>query len=63
MFFRGQNTVVGIVTPYRLDGQVFEPRWGRDFLCLSKLALGPTQSPVQRASGLSPGSKVAEAWR
>jgi hypothetical protein len=30
-------------------------RWGRDFSQMSRPALGPTQSPVQRVTGLSRG--------
>ena len=32
-------------------------RWGRDFLHLSRPALGPTQSPVQWVAGLSRGKE------
>jgi hypothetical protein len=38
---------VGIATDYGLDGLGIESWWGRDFLHLSRLALGPTQPPVQ----------------
>jgi hypothetical protein len=37
----------GIATGYGLDGPWIESRWERDFPHLSRLALGPTQPPVQ----------------
>jgi len=39
----GWDSAGSIVTCYRLDGLGIESRWGRDFLHLSSLALGPTQ--------------------
>jgi hypothetical protein len=45
--FSGPGNVVGIGTGYGLDGPGVESRWGRDFLHLSRPALGPTQPPVQ----------------
>ena len=41
----GPGSVVGIVTDYGLDGPGIESRWGEIF-CLSRPALGPTQSPA-----------------
>ena len=49
---RGPGSVVGIVTGYGLGGPGIESRSGRDFLHLPRLALGPTQPPVQWAPGL-----------
>jgi hypothetical protein len=43
----GPGSSVGIATGYGLDGPEIESRWGRDFLHLSKPALGPTQPLVQ----------------
>jgi len=49
------GSVVGIAIGYVLDGPRIESRWGRDFLYLSRLALGPTQPPLQWVLGLSWG--------
>jgi hypothetical protein len=43
----GLGSSVGIVTGYGLDSLGIESWRGRDFLHLSRLALGPTQPPVQ----------------
>jgi hypothetical protein len=51
----GSGSSVGIATGYRLDGPGIESPWGRDFSRTSVPALGPTQSPVQFALGLSRG--------
>jgi hypothetical protein len=43
----GPGRSVRITTGYGLDGPGIEFRWGRDFLHLSRTALGPTQPSVQ----------------
>jgi len=51
----GQDSIFGIATCFGLDGPGIESRWGRDFLHTSRLALAPTQPPVQWVPGLSRG--------
>jgi hypothetical protein len=51
----GPGSSVGIATGYGLDGPGIEFRGGRDFLHLFRLALGPTQPPVQGIPGFSRG--------
>jgi len=58
----GWESTVGIATRYGLDGPGIESHWGRYFLRPSRLALGPTQPPIQWVPGLFPGGKAAGAW-
>ena len=57
LFRGGPGSSVSIATGYRLDGPGIKSRWGRDFLHLSRPALGPTQPPVQWVPGLYQGGK------
>ena len=59
----GRDSTVGIATRYGLDNPGIESRWRRDFPHPSRLALGPTQTPVQWVPVLYPGGKAAGAWR
>jgi hypothetical protein len=49
----GDRVAQSVATDYELDG--IESWWGRDFLHMSKPALGPTQPPEKWAPGLSRG--------
>jgi hypothetical protein len=49
----GRDSVVVIVTRYGLDSLGIKSWWGRDFLHLSGLTLGPTQPPIQWVPGLT----------
>jgi hypothetical protein len=53
----GRDSSVGIATRYGLDGPGIESRWRGDFSQPSRLALGPTQPPIQWLAGLFPGIK------
>jgi hypothetical protein len=55
-------SVVGIMMRYKLDGPGVEPWWRQEIFCspcLSRLALGSTQPPLQWAPWLF---KAARAW-
>jgi hypothetical protein len=56
----GPGSIVGRVTGYGLDSPGIEFRWGRDFMHLSRPALGSTQPPVQWVQGLSRGVKSCQ---
>ena len=43
----GQDSSVGIVAHKRLYSSGIKFQWGRDFPHPSRLALGPTQPPIQ----------------
>jgi len=51
----GRDSSASIATRYRLDGLGIESWWGQDSLHPSRMALGPTQPPLQWVPGLSPG--------
>jgi hypothetical protein len=57
VIYCGPGSSVGIATRYGRDGSGIKSRWGRDFPHLSRLALGPTQPPVQWVQGLSRGKE------
>jgi hypothetical protein len=59
----GRDSSVGITTCHGLEGPGIDFRWGGDFPSPSRLALGPTQPPVQWVASLIPRNKAAVAWR
>jgi hypothetical protein len=56
----GPGSSVGIATGYGLDGPGIESWWGRDFSHTSRLALGPTQPPVQWVPGVKRPGRGAD---
>jgi len=52
---RSLDSVVGVATRYGLDGPGIKSQRGPDFPYLSRLAVIPTQPPVQWVPGLSWG--------
>jgi len=54
----GREGAVGLATCYGLDGPGIEFRWRRDIPHPSKMALGPTQPPVQWILGHYWGVKL-----
>ena len=59
----GRDIIVAMDSRYRLERSGIESQWGRDFLHLSRLDLGPTQPPVKWVPGFFARSKAAGAWR
>jgi len=60
VYIGGLGSSVDIVTDYRLDGPGSNPG-GDEIFHLSRLALGPTQPPVNWVPGLSRGYSAAGA--
>jgi len=58
IFGQGQYSIFDIVTCCGLYGPSIKSQWGRNFLHLSRPALGHTQTPSQWVLGLFPGGKV-----
>ena len=55
------NSLAGIATRYRPDGQRIESRCG-SIPHPSRPALGPTQTPIEWVPGLFPRGKAPGAW-
>jgi len=53
----GPGSVVGIATRYGLEGPGIEFPWGRDFLHLSRPAVGAHPASCTMATGSFPGVK------
>jgi len=61
LIFVARDSSIGITTRYGVDGPGIESGAGRgDFPHLSRLALGPTQPPVQWKSGPFIGGKSGQ---
>jgi len=58
-----RDSSVGVATSYRLDVSGIKPWMGQDFPHPFRLALGPTQPPVQWVPGVFPGGKVVGVYR
>jgi len=56
----GQDSSVGTVTRYRLQGPGLYPCGGRDFLYPSRPSTRPTQPPVQSVKLLPPEEEQQE---
>ena len=63
LLWEGRDSSVGIATRYGLESPEIESRWWRDFLHLSRPALGPTQPPIQLVPVLSPEGGVKQPRR
>jgi hypothetical protein len=57
--FVDRDNVIGQGTRFEFDGPGIEFWWGRDFPHLSRMAVRPTQPPVQWGPVLFAGSKSA----
>jgi hypothetical protein len=55
LYYVRWKSSVSIETGYEPDSPGIESQWGRDYLYLSRLALGPTQLPIKWVPGLYVG--------
>ena len=58
----GQDGITSIETHYILQDPGIESWWGEIFHTHPKLALRPTQPPIQQLPDFFPGNKAAGAW-